>query len=232
MKKNKEKKYNESSFVFATVMIIILILFVLGILIINKKHVENNINMDNNIIENNDYIKDAIHITKQGKYTGYCSAGLTHFLDINVAFPKLKLNKENAKKLNDIILTENQKEIDFVLDDNVDVIDNKHKTSLYINTSYNYTVKNKILYISLENNYLFDSNNEYKKVKNYFYDIDNDKILNFETAIKNTDLKLEDFKKLDKNNIINSYDECEEGLCGLIIKDDTLIPYVEENINK
>ena len=225
-----ENKNNNKNNKFSLIIIIvILIVLLLLCLIISKKSANNNIELENKkIIKENNYIEDALHITKKGKYTGYCSAGLTHFLDIDVSYPKIKLKKDNAYKLNDLILEENKKGIDFILEDNIDILDNKNKTSLYIYTSYDYIVKNNTLYIYLETKYTFSNNQEYVKKKNYYYDIKNDKIIDFEEAIKNTQFNLDDFKDKDKNNIIHSFKDCNKGKCGLEIKDNKLIPYISE----
>ena len=227
MKKENKKSENKSLYILFTSIILILILFLFGFLLINKREQKKIIKIENNeIIKNNDYIEDALHIKKKGKYTGYCKLGLTHYLDINVKYPKLKLKKKNAIKLNDIILNDNKNIVDFILDNNVDINDNKNKTTLYINTSYNYLVKDNILYIVLESNYLFDNNNNYPHIKNYFYDINNDEILDFKTGLAKANLNLDDYKKIDKNNIINSLDE---NTCKLKIKNGKLIPYILEN---
>ena len=175
------------------------------------------------MIKNNDYIEDALHIKKKGKYTGYCKLGLTHYLDIDVKYPKLKLKKNNANKLNDQILNDNKNIIDFIIDNNVDINDNKHETSLYINTTYNYLVKDDILYIVLESNYLFNNNEKYPHIKNYFYDINNDEILDFKTGLAKANINLDDFKKIDKK-----IDSLDENTCKLKIKDNKLIPYILE----
>ena len=227
MKKEKNEFDNKSLFILFTFIILILILFLISILLINKKQNKDIIKIENEqIIKNNDYVEDALHIKKKGKYTGYCKLGLTHYLDINVNYPKIKLKNPNVTKLNDLILNENKKEIDFILDNNVNVENNKHDTSLYINTNYNYLVQNKLLIISLETNYLFTDNTDYPKIKNYFYDIKNNKILDFKEASKKVNITLEDFKKIDKNNVINSLDDCNQGLCGFKISNNKLVPFI------
>ena len=222
---NKEKENNNRK----TIIIIMgLIIFILVLLLFKNSFLENKkekerIELDNNIaIKNNDYVEDSFHIKKKGIYTGYCSAGLTHFLDIDMKFPKIKLKTKETEVLNDKILNDNKKIIEFIKQDNVDVFDNKNNSSLYMQSYYNYLVKDNVIFVSLETRYLFSNNNDYHKIYNYFYDIENDKILTFEEGIKLSGLSIENF------NGINSLDECKNGLCGIKIEDDKFIPYVVE----
>lgn len=224
------KNEKVKSYVLIIVAIAILLgLFLISNFILNKRQLNNKFDIENEeIIKSNNYIEDALNIHKKGKYTGYCSLGLTHFLDVNVKYPRVKLNKENAHKLNDKILNDNKKIIDFIKTDNIDVFDNKNDTTLFIKTSYNYFIKDDIMFIALNSNYIFSDNNNYYKLYNYYYDIKDDKIIRFEDAIKVTDFNLDHFKKLDKNNTINTLDDCKNNLCGFKIKDNKLIPYVNE----
>ena len=221
---NKKKK---SSILLIVAIIILLSLFILANYIINKNLTDN---YYNEMIQDNSYIEDSFHVNKKGKYTGYCGLGLTHFLDINARYPRLKFDKDNAIKLNDKILKDNKQLIDFIKTDNIDIYDNKNKTTLLNKISYNYLIKDNIIFIALNSNYVFDNNKNYYKLNNYYYDFKNDKILTFEDIIKQTDFTIDDFKKIDTNKEINTLEDC-NNICKFKIKDNNLIPYIDKPIN-
>lgn len=222
MENNKKRKKNITIII---VIFIIAITFLLSNYLINQKDISKNIDY---VIEesspDNEYIKKDININKKGKYTGYCSTGAIHYLNINVKFPKLIIDKPNANKLNNIIHNDYKQTIDFISEKNVDINDNKRKTNLFINSTYKYIIKDNIIYLYMSVNYFYRNYFNYYINKNYFYDINNDKILSFEEGIKSAGFSLNDFKKIKKS--IKSFKDCEK-ICTLKIEEDKLIPNIE-----
>lgn len=218
MKKKKDIK------IIISLIIILFSFLLISIILVKNKERKEKEDIITTSSPDSQYVKEALHIIKKGKYTGYCSLGATHYLSFNLKLPELTIAKSQAKKLNELILSDYKTILDLSSEKNLDINDNKFSATLKINSFYKYLIKEDIIYFYIVVNYIFPRVMNYSKVNNYYYDLKNNQILNFKDVINNTDFTLNDFKKLDSK--INLITDCENNLCGFKIENDKLIPFI------
>lgn len=178
MKKNK--------ILVAFLIIFVVISLLLGGYIFYDKVLKNKSeNPKNPETDKKDYVTDLINVKKEIKYNGTCLEN-TSFITANVSLPKINIDKPNAKKLN------NQIENEFK-----DIIDESKKdetNKAFINSSYKSIVRDNIIYLDVERDLSIGCTSGGGFRKNYFYDIENDKILSMEEGFKEAGYSLDDLQ--------------------------------------
>ena len=205
-KENKKRTIITICIISVIILVIFLLIFNYHINIHKSKKKESS---------NSKYIEENIKINKKGKYIGYCSLGITNYLDINIKFPKIVIQKEGAQKLNQIMTNDYENILSFASEDIIDENDHKKSTTLIINTWYNTLLENDIIYIFINSEYIFPMLSAHNHPTNYYYDIKNDKILTFDEVLKYTNYTIKDFTKVNRK--IKDISDC-HNKCGFKIK--------------
>ena len=237
MKKNK---------ILVTFLIIFVIIsLLLGSYIIYKEYFKDNKCDDpkSEIKENTNYVVDLVNVKKELKYVGSCSieGGKGN---IDVKLPKINIDTANAKKLNDLIKENYKKAYEASVNDETNMA--------YIDASYEYVVRNNIIFLYVESTLNKGCGTGSTTHKNYYFDIENDKILTTEEGFKKAgysldDLRTEAYKSWNyqytcENGEVKTveesispwditFDMCDKNACGCglkIINENLLIYYVKE----
>ena len=237
MKKNK---------ILVTFLIIFVIIsLLLGSYIIYKEYFKDNKCDDpkSEIKENTNYVVDLVNVKKEPKYVGTCNLDPRKG-NIDIKLPKINIDTANAKKLNNLIQTDYKKEYEISSKDETDIA--------FIDSSYKYVVRNNIIFLYVESTLNKGCGTGSTTHKNYYFDIENDKILTTEEGFKKAgysldDLRTEAYKSWNyqytcENGEVKTieesispwditFDMCDKNACGCglkIINENLLIYYVKE----
>ena len=184
-------------------IIFVVISFLLGSYIIYKEYFKDNKCDDpkSEIKENTNYVVDLVNVKKELKYVGSCSieGGKGN---IDVKLPKINIDTANAKKLNDLIKDNYKKAYEASVNDETNMA--------YINASYEYVVRNNIIYIFVKSSMNSGCGSGSETTKNYYFDIKNDKILTTEEAFKLAGYSLDDLRREAEKSWNYQY-TCENG---------------------
>ena len=237
MKKNK---------ILVTFLIIFVVIsFLLGSYIIYKEYFKDNKCDDpkSEIKENTNYVVDLVNVKKELKYVGSCSieGGKGN---IDVKLPKINIDTANAKKLNDLIKENYKKAYEASVNDETNMA--------YIDASYEYVVRNNIIFLYVESTLNKGCGTGSTTHKNYYFDIKNDKILTTEEAFKLAGYSLDDLRREAEKSWNYQYtcengevktveesispwditfDMCDKNVCGCglkIVNENLLMYYVKE----
>lgn len=226
-------------------IIFVVISFLLGSYIIYKEYFKDNKCDDpkSEIKENTNYVVDLVNVKKELKYVGSCSieGGKGN---IDVKLPKINIDTANAKKLNDLIKENYKKAYEASVNDETNMA--------YIDASYEYVVRNNIIFLYVESTLNIGCGTGSTLHKNYYFDIKNDKILTTEEAFKLAgysldDLRTEAYKSWNyqytcENGEVKTvnesispwditFDMCDKNACGCglkIVNENLLIYYIKE----
>lgn len=226
-------------------IIFVVISFLLGSYIIYKEYFKDNKCDDpkSEIKENTNYVVDLVNVKKELKYVGSCSieGGKGN---IDVKLPKINIDTANAKKLNDLIKENYKKAYEASVNDETNMA--------YIDASYEYVVRNNIIYIFVKGTINKGCGTGSETTKNYYFDIKNDKILTTEEGFKKAgysldDLRTEAYKSWNyqytcENGEVKTveesispwditFDMCDKNACGCglkIVNENLLMYYVKE----
>lgn len=226
-------------------IIFVVISFLLGSYIIYKEYFKDNKCDDpkSEIKENTNYVVDLVNVKKELKYVGSCSieGGKGN---IDVKLPKINIDTANAKKLNDLIKDNYKKAYEAAVNDETNMA--------YINASYEYVVRNNIIYIFVKSSMNSGCGAGSETTKNYYFDIKNDKILTTEEAFKLAGYSLDDLRREAEKSWNYQYtcengevktveesispwditfDMCDKNVCGCglkIVNENLLMYYVKE----
>ena len=132
---------------------------------------------------------------------------------VDIRIPKIISEKENAKKLNKMMIEENVNESE--LDQTINDIRNNRPSNVLTKISYDYIAKSNILIMILEKQIGTDANagTSYSLI-NYFYDVENDKILTMKETL--------DKLGYDKTKIIDEINQ-ERKSIGMALLDETTL---------
>ena len=231
----EKKKKNKGTIV----VIIILILIILGLgsyIVYDKVLKEEPVKVEEpkkEVVEQQDEnIDDEVtvkshfkkSITEDFKSDCFEAKNRTISLDI----PYITSNKENAIKINNEIQKMMEEKFGNLLND----FENESKNVADATAEYGYVIKNNIIYMDVTVYYnKVGCSSGSSKSKNYFYDINNDKILSLQEGFESLGYNLDDLKEYG----INSYEECEKNNsetgcgCGLSIDN---VGYIKPYFNK
>lgn len=226
-------------------IIFVVISFLLGSYIIYKEYFKDNKCDDpkSEIKENTNYVVDLVNVKKELKYVGSCSieGGKGN---IDVKLPKINIDTANAKKLNDLIKENYKKAYEASVNDETNMA--------YIDASYEYVVRNNIIFLYVESTLNKGCGTGSTTHKNYYFDIENDKILTTEEGFKKAgysldDLRTEAYKSWNyqytcENGEVKTveesispwditFDMCDKNVCGCglkIVNENLLMYYVKE----
>lgn len=226
-------------------IIFVVISFLLGSYIIYKEYFKDNKCDDpkSEIKENTNYVVDLVNVKKELKYVGSCSieGGKGN---IDVKLPKINIDTANAKKLNDLIKENYKKAYEASVNDETNMA--------YIDASYEYVVRNNIIFLYVESTLNKGCGTGSTTHKNYYFDIKNDKILTTEEGFKKAgysldDLRTEAYKSWNyqytcENGEVKTveesispwditFDMCDKNVCGCglkIVNENLLMYYVKE----
>lgn len=226
-------------------IIFVVISFLLGSYIIYKEYFKDNKCDDpkSEIKENTNYVVDLVNVKKELKYVGSCSieGGKGN---IDVKLPKINIDTANAKKLNDLIKENYKKAYEASVNDETNMA--------YIDASYEYVVRNNIIYIFVKGTINKGCGTGSETTKNYYFDIKNDKILTTEEAFKKAGYSLDDLRREAEKSWNYQYtcengevktveesispwditfDMCDKNVCGCglkIVNENLLMYYVKE----
>lgn len=226
-------------------IIFVVISFLLGSYIIYKEYFKDNKCDDpkSEIKENTNYVVDLVNVKKELKYVGSCSieGGKGN---IDVKLPKINIDTTNAKKLNDLIKENYKKAYEASVNDETNMA--------YIDASYEYVVRNNIIYIFVKGTINKGCGTGSETTKNYYFDIKNDKILTTEEAFKLAGYSLDDLRREAEKSWNYQYtcengevktveesispwditfDMCDKNVCGCglkIVNENLLMYYVKE----
>lgn len=226
-------------------IIFVVISFLLGSYIIYKEYFKDNKCDDpkSEIKENTNYVVDLVNVKKELKYVGSCSieGGKGN---IDVKLPKINIDTANAKKLNDLIKENYKKAYEASVNDETNMA--------YIDASYEYVVRNNIIYIFVKGTINKGCGTGSETTKNYYFDIKNDKILTTEEAFKLAGYSLDDLRREAEKSWYYQYtcengevktveesispwditfDMCDKNVCGCglkIVNENLLMYYVKE----
>mgnify|MGYP004550544399 FL=1 len=226
-------------------IIFVVISFLLGSYIIYKEYFKDNKCDDpkSEIKENTNYVVDLVNVKKELKYVGSCSieGGKGN---IDVKLPKINIDTANAKKLNDLIKENYKKAYEASVNDETNMA--------YIDASYEYVVRNNIIYIFVKGTINKGCGTGSETTKNYYFDIKNDKILTTEEAFKLAGYSLDDLRREAEKSWNYQYtcengevktveesispwditfDMCDKNVCGCglkIVNENLLMYYVKE----
>ena len=193
--------------------------------------------------ESNNYVVDLVNVKKELKYVGSCNIDPRKG-NIDVKLPKINIDTANAKKLNNLIQTDYKIAYDSSIKDETNMA--------YISASYEYVVRNNIIYIFVKDSMNKGCSSGSETAKNYYFDIKNDKILTTEEAFKLAgysldDLRNEAYKSWNyqytcENGEVKTaeeslspwditFDMCDKNACGCglkIVNENLLMYYVKE----
>lgn len=226
-------------------IIFVVISFLLGSYIIYKEYFKDNKCDDpkSEIKENTNYVVDLVNVKKELKYVGSCSieGGKGN---IDVKLPKINIDTANAKKLNDLIKENYKKAYEASVNDETNMA--------YIDASYEYVVRNNIIFLYVESTLNKGCGTGSTTHKNYYFDIENDKILTTEEGFKKAGYSLDDLRREAEkswnyqytcengevktvNESISpwdiTFDMCDKNVCGCglkIVNENLLMYYVKE----
>ena len=226
-------------------IIFVVISFLLGSYIIYKEYFKDNKCDDpkSEIKKNTNYVVDLVNVKKELKYVGSCSieGGKGN---IDVKLPKINIDTANAKKLNDLIKENYKKAYEASVNDETNMA--------YIDASYEYVVRNNIIYIFVKGTINKGCGTGSETTKNYYFDIKNDKILTTEEAFKLAGYSLDDLRREAEKSWNYQYtcengevktveesispwditfDMCDKNVCGCglkIVNENLLMYYVKE----
>ena len=226
-------------------IIFVVISFLLGSYIIYKEYFKDNKCDDpkSEIKENTNYVVDLVNVKKELKYVGSCSieGGKGN---IDVKLPKINIDTANAKKLNDLIKENYKKAYEASVNDETNMA--------YIDASYEYVVRNNIIFLYVESTLNKGCGTGSTTHKNYYFDIENDKILTTEEGFKKAGYSLDDLRReaykswnyqytcengevKTVNESISpwdiTFDMCDKNVCGCglkIVNENLLMYYVKE----
>lgn len=226
-------------------IIFVVISFLLGSYIIYKEYFKDNKCDDpkSEIKENTNYVVDLVNVKKELKYVGSCSieGGKGN---IDVKLPKINIDTANAKKLNDLIKENYKKAYEASVNDETNMA--------YIDASYEYVVRNNIIFLYVESTLNKGCGTGSTTHKNYYFDIKNDKILTTEEGFKKAGYSLDDLRREAEKSWNYQYtcenkevktveesispwditfDMCDKNVCGCglkIVNENLLMYYVKE----
>ena len=226
-------------------IIFVIISLLLGSYIIYKEYFKDNKCDDpkSEIKENTNYVVDLVNVKKELKYVGSCSieGGKGN---IDVKLPKINIDTANAKKLNDLIKENYKKAYEASVNDETNMA--------YIDASYEYVVRNNIIFLYVESTLNKGCGTGSTTHKNYYFDIKNDKILTTEEGFKKAGYSLDDlrteaekswnYQYTCENGEVKTveesispwditFDMCDKNVCGCglkIVNENLLMYYVKE----
>lgn len=230
----ENKKNNNKLFIAIIVILIILLVgAIVYILYTNdSKEVEEKENINEAVSESANDLKGenvdvkTVHSNSATRTTETDCMGTGNPEEVSrnysINIPMITSEKENAKKINN--------EIETKFSGYINNFNQKTESLTSFEVNYDYVIKNNIMYITIDETIAEEEcGSSHTGYTDYFYDIENDKILSLQEGFSALGYNLDNLKQYG----ITSYEQCEKAAnwcgCGFKIDDNkNITPFIKE----